>query len=361
VISEALRSLSELAVKDRILMFLSLSVLFFVFLSLVLGLWAIGLRLRNRIHERRWRVLEKSWEGHLLNYLSGEEKVEALQAKIQFRDRPFFLDYLLRYTRRLWGEEAQLIVDLARPFVETAVAQSRQGTPEDRARAVYTLGIFGLPDFAKEVIAALDDPSPLVVMVAARSLLRKERADWAVPVVHHLHRLETWSIPLLATMLAKVGEPLAQTLRELFGDPQRMVRVRVICAEALGKLTDAASAGLAVRILETERARDLVAASLRLLSTVGTEDHLPAALRWMDSDDYAIRAHAATALARLGGPEVIPTLQKAFEDPDHWVALHAAKGLKERGATSILEGWATSGHRRSDLARQVLAEAQPVT
>jgi hypothetical protein len=79
--------------------------------------------------------------------------------------------------------------------------------------------MLGLPRYASTVVAALDDPSPLVAMVAARSLAQEESTEYAHAVLKRLHRFGGWNRRFLASMLASMGPRVADTLREGCGTP----------------------------------------------------------------------------------------------------------------------------------------------
>ena len=94
---------------------------------------------------------------------------------------------------------------------------------------------------------------------------------------------------------------------------------------------------------------ELRAASLRLLASVGTAEHLPTVRKWLGPDEpLPVRLAAIRALGRFGGREDLPPLEKtAREDPSPWVAIAAARALKEGGGAASLEAIAGSEHPRS--------------
>lgn len=74
------------------------------------------------------------------------------------------------------------------------------------------------------------------------------------------------------------------------------------------------------------------------------------------SADFVVRAHALTALARLGSSDDAGVLRDALGDESSWVAIHAATGLKEAGHLTLLRSLAGSDHPRAEPARQVLSD-----
>lgn len=324
-------------------------------LALILAGVTVGLRVRNDRKQRRWARLEALWEGQLLEVMAGARSPDAFLATVANREALFFVGFLLRYARRVRGEDHERLAQLARPFLPQVADQVFRGNPERRARAVHTLAEFYLPKYLRVILAALDDPSPLVAMVAARALARKEHADQAPAILSQLHRFELWSPAWMASMLEAMGAVVAPPLRYFLADPKRSIRVRVLAAETLVRLNDLPSADVAVDVLKAEAHTDLSASCLRILHAVGRSDHLVFIRRLCDSPDPVTRAGAVSVLGRIGQEEDLPRLRQAFEDPFVWTAIHAAEALVEAGQIKALTRMAQSSHPRSLLAREALS------
>ena len=105
-----------------------------------------------------------------------------------------------------------------------------------------------------------------------------------------------------------------------------------------------------------EHDREILAASLRLLGSVGQPEHLPAVRQMITSSDFVVRAAAVSALGNVGGSEDMTLLHTACEDDSRWVAIHAARALRDAGHVDSLQQLAASGRARATLAMQVLSE-----
>ena len=91
---------------------------------------------------------------------------------------------------------------------------------------------------ADTVVAALDDRSPLVAMIAARALAKKETPQYAGAVLARLHRFTSWRPSFLASMLSSMGPEIAPILRSTLGNPAIDTQVRAIATMALRELHD---------------------------------------------------------------------------------------------------------------------------
>ena len=141
-----------------------------------------------------------------------------------------FLSFLLRFARRLTGTERKRVDELATPYLDRLLPQLTARQPERRARAIQTLATLGQRRYHAQIERSLADPSPLVSMVAARSLARRESPDFAVSILAHLHRFGHWRPSFLASMLASVGPAVAPALRKVLADPAFDLKARGLAA-----------------------------------------------------------------------------------------------------------------------------------
>lgn len=341
---------------DPFLLVVVFCTLLLLALALFLAIYTIHLRLANMRKAQRWNRLEQTWEPALKKILAGEVTPFAAWKRVRPKDRLYFVDFLLRYADGLPGEDQQILVETAGSFLTHVAGHMRKVDPERYARSIHTLGLLGLETFSPEIIAALDDPSPLVNMVAARALLRNGRLDYVEAVLRRVERFQGWSSGFLASMLASAGPEAVPLLRQVFSDVAKPAWLRAAVADALLEQNDAATADIAARVLQTERDRELVTAALRLLKRTGRPEQSAILRELCYSPDFVIRAHAVSALASLGNARDIQQLRRFFDDPSSWVAIHAAWALKEKGGEGVLRELVASRHPRAKLALQVLAE-----
>ena len=213
-----------------------------------------------------------------------------------------------------------------------------------------------MPEYAAVLEKALDDPSPLVVMIAAESLVGPGNPGFVEQVLAHLHRFAGWHPVVLARLLADVGPEATPALRPALAETHRPGWVRIVVAQALRTIRDLESADVAVEVLGKETNPDLLVECLRLLAEVGESRHRKPLLPLLRSPEFPVRAQALRALREVGGPEDLPFFREALEDDSPWVALEAARGMEGLGGIEELKALAVSEDPRSTLARQVLAK-----
>jgi len=341
---------------ERLLLFLVIGISVLLAFAIGFAISVILLRLKNQRKAVKWNRLERKWDEAILSVLEGDEEYSTFWNLVTPDEELFCINYIMRYARWLIGIERERAVHLAQPYLHRIVPRSNSRDAQRRARAIQTLGELGLATHSDIVTRALDDQSPLVAMVAARALARKEHPQFLRPVLQHLHRFTTWSPNFLASLLSAVGPEAAPDLREVLRDSSRQPDVRAVVTTALGYIYDYDAADIAAEVLEVERDKELITACLRLMGRVGREDHLPLVRCFIEAQDFAVRAAAASALGSLGREEDLARLRNACDDDSRWVALHAARALRDAGDVESLQALAASGQPRATLALQVLSE-----
>ena len=345
----------EFYLRESSLALLILGNVVFGVAALGLALVAVALRISNDAKAGHWARLEKLWEPLSLEVVVGLTPPDRLWALVGRKDRLRFVNYLLRFAKRVSGSERRIVDELAAPYLDLLLPQLSRRTPERRARAVQTLSTLGSRRYMNVILRSLDDPSPLVAMVAARALARTGTPEYAAGILSRMHRFDQWRPSFLASMLATMGPAVAPALRTALADPGYPLSVRGVAADALRELHDYVSADAAAKVLNESTDRNLIAATLNLMSHVGRVEHLPAIRRHAASPQAIVRARAIAALGHVGAAEDLPFLVGAFHDDSAWVVLRAGEALLEAGATDKLEALARLETPRAEMAQQLLA------
>ncbi|MDH3205596.1 MAG: hypothetical protein OEO79_03250 [Gemmatimonadota bacterium] len=324
--------------------------------TLVLSAYAVVMRSFHRARAKQTSELTDQWRDPVLSAVADPTLVPSVQSLVSDDDGVQFVDLVIEYVRRVRGEERVILRDLVKPFLPQVAERIHARSTERRAWAVQTLGTLGLPEYAAQVVAALDDSSPLVAMVAARALSREETPEYAGEVLARLDRFEGWNRLFLAAMLAAMGPAVSKQLRDALADENGSPWTRAVMADALRLQGDFLAGDIAAAIVGVAEDRDLLASSLRLLSAVGRPEHAAVVRPHCASADAVVKAQALRALGPLGGDQDIPLLVEAMGDPSPWPSLYAARSARDAGGKDVLMRLVASEHPSAALAEQVLAE-----
>lgn len=327
-----------------------------LFGTLVLSVYAIVMRSVHLARTKETSELTERWRDPVLGAVADPTLVPSVQDLVGEDDAIHFLSLVIEYARRVRGKEKGVLRTLAKPFLPRMAERVHARRTEMRAWAVQTLGTLGLPEYEEEVVAALDDASPLVAMVAARALAREETPQYAAAVLERLDRFHGWNRLFLAAMLAAMGPGVSETLRARLADESASAWTRAVMAEALLLQGDFLAGDVAANLVAATEDRNLLASALRLLAAVGRPEHSAVVRPHCTSADPVVRGQALRALGPLGSDADVPLLVDAMRDTDPWPALYAARGARDAGGREVLAGMVASGHPSAALAEQVLAE-----
>jgi hypothetical protein len=348
--------MAELAGRELLLATLVVVVAALFVVTLVFSFYAIGLRVRHQRRDRVRAEFSERWSAGLLTAIGDPSAANDLMSLVAPEERLDFVGFAVQYARRVRADGRMVLRALVRPYMDLVVARSASPSVEVRARAIQTLGTLGLPEHGARVAAALDDPSPLVAMVAARALALEESPAYAQAVLARLPRFQGWNRRFLASMLAAMGPKVSETLRAGLADPGRDTLSRAVLAEALQIQGDLLAGDVAAEILEGSLDRELLASALRLLREVGRPEHRDAVRALCGAPDEVVRAQALRTLGAVGDQEDVPQLLEAMRDESPWAALNAARGARAAGGAAALGEIAASDDVRAVLAKQVLTE-----
>ena len=347
----------RLAAEDRLLAGIAIASAMLLVIAFFFAVLTIMLRLRSLRREIVRTRLERAWEPLVLSVLTGDATPDDVHKAIAPHDALFFVSYVLRFVNRFVGDERRQLREMARPYLPRVAAQLRSSRAEARARAVKTLLQLGDNAYDDEVVAALDDESLTVAMVAARALASAEHTRFAPEILRRIHRFRNWNPLYLASLFSSMGSDVVPALRAIYADPRADTLVRRVAADALHALDDVGSAGTAHEIATRDAEVELVAASIRLLGRVGSPVHADVARTALLSDNPLLRLRGAEALGELGGAEDLLRLRSAIDDRSPWVALAAARALSRSGGADMLTSLRDEESPRGMLAREVLGIA----
>ncbi|MCF7807449.1 MAG: HEAT repeat domain-containing protein [Candidatus Marinimicrobia bacterium] len=346
---------STLSGQELGMQIIALAIVFTFIVSVILASTVVFLRFKNQLKSRRLIRLERSWEKQLIQIvMSGEDDIKP--PVIKRGDRFFYIRYLYRFAERLTGAERVKVKDLATPFLKHLQKGLKSRYPEWRARNLNILGTFGFPEYIERIKLALQDPSPIVSMTAARTLAHRDYPEHCELILGVLEKFDEWSMSFLSSMLSEMGLEAAPALRTALTNPDESLRVRIAAAEALREIGDLGTGDLAIKLLNEEIDPELKAALLRLIGTLGVPRHRLTLISLLDAPEFIIRIHTLKALGHIGEPGDGEKILASFNDESDWVALHAARALLDLGREDLLEVMAHD-HPKSQIVRQVMVGA----
>ena len=323
------------------------------FINLSFAVVVVLLRIRNVRRAARLDVRRRRWYPRIIELISDDSNTQELSELVVPKEQSDVVEISWDVARRLRGSDRSRVQRFAAPLLDVTTPDLKARRPETRARALQIVSSLGGSVYETAIVGFLDDPSPLVSVVAARALCQPIRAEWIREVLDRLIRYEAWSPALTASMLATVGTGAAPDLREYLGDRRRPAFARAAVARSLTLLKDFESADVAAAQL-TSGDSELVTACLHLLAAVGSEAQADAVRPLIDDDRFFVRAAAMTVLGKLGTPEDAQTIVAAIEPDSPWIAIRASHALADLHASNELAALVEAGGLPANAAIETL-------
>jgi len=321
-------------------------------LNVMFALVVILLRIRSNHRARRFGRIESRWEPVIVQVIGDGADVVP---RVPGHEVRHVLEIAGRFARRLRGPDRERVQAFSSPLVGLLLPDLTAHSAETRAATVELLSVLALDEHGHRIVAALDDPSPRVSLVAARALSSPDHPQYTAAVLKRLHRYSNWSPSLMSSMLAQVGPGALAELRRYLRDGERPTQARAVVAGALRLLRDPEAAPIAAKALGSDDP-ELVVACLRLLDVVGSIEHADAVRPLLDHSAFFVRAETATVLSHIGGPADIDAIAGMIHGDSPWIAIRSARAMLALGQREMLEDLSRGKGLAADSAREVLYE-----
>ncbi len=183
---------------------------------------------------------------------------------------------------------------------------------------------------------ALDDDAGEVRLSAALSLAKSDRAPPIRVLVERLSLTKSENSLLLISILQWIASEHPEEVESLLADDLVDPVVKAAGIDALAALGNFHAAPLINGLaLAADEENEILARYLRALGTLRHPAGKPAALHYLGSATWWIRAAAAEAAGKIGVTEAIGKLDHLLGDPDWWVRFRAGEALAQLGTPGI--------------------------
>ena len=330
---------------------LALGILLLFLLNGVGALSVLVLRFRNTRKSARLAAIEARWEPEIIAAIGSGGGSAPMDVPPEHARH--FLTIIGRFATRLRGPDRDAATALALPYVDILIEETTSRSSARRSVALSLLGIVAYEEHEGTFLAALDDPSEHVSLVAAAALCRSGDPRNLAEVLERLPRYLARSRALLASVLALGGTHAAPTLRSYVADETRPSSARAVAVRALRILRDPLAAQAASGLLESEDP-ELLAASLRLINMMGTDQLAPYVRPLLTHPAPFVRAEAAAVIGAIGDHRDIEAVAALLHDDAPWAAIRSAHALVMLGASDRLYVVATEEGLPGESAREAL-------
>lgn len=274
-----------------------------------------------------------------------------------------FLDALIDMRAIVSGQEAKSLGTIVNTF-DIARQQSRNLShrirTDRRLRAAVALAELADENAAQILMDHLSDREQEVRIQCARGLARMRWTPAINAILGQFDGETPWVRSRFADTLVTFGDSATWPLLSYINVNHRLESTGVPTAvRALAAIADPESVRPLLRILDDANDPEVSIAIVETLGQIGTPMAFEPVEKAIRSEDWRLRAKAATALASIGDQTVVPSLAVCLEDENWWVRRNSASALARfpGGIDILYDTLLTDDDYARDAASEALADA----
>lgn len=317
----------------------------------------------NRLRTERRQARRRAYVGVLSRHLATRDEM-SLGPRVA-QDQAF-LDALIDMRLVVSGREAEVLGSLVDQY-DIARRQARilrRGIrPAKRLRAAVALAELANDSAAEVLMGHLSDREPEVRIQCARGLARMKWRPAINVVLARFDKETPWVRSRFADSLVAFGSAVTwPAIAHIAANHKSHSPGTSTVVRMLGNVKDPESAGPLLEILDEATDPEIQIAIVETLGRIGAPIAYDPVEKAARSEDWRVRAKAATALATLGDESVVPTLVLGLEDPSWWVRRNAAAALTRfpSGIEALYGAIRSPDPFARDAATEALADAGEV-
>lgn len=314
-------------------------------------------RLREQDRQRRRRVYVSILAQHLMT--DGHR----IQMGRRVADDQAFLDALIDIRTVITGDEAEMLGTIVDRFDIARTKGNRLASRwrgHRRLRDAVALAELADTSAAEVLISHLSDREQEVRIQCARGL---GRMRWGPGIKAILARLDIetpWVRSRFSDSLVSYGDMATFPLLAYIATNHRVNTSGVPTAiRTLGAIGDPLAVRPIIDLLDEALDPEIQIALVEVLGQIGGPMDLRPLEKAARSEDWRVRAKAATALGAVGNDSILVTLAEGLEDQNWWVRNNSAHALSQlRGGVDVLYDTLLADDRFArDAASEALSDA----
>jgi len=317
-----------------------------------------GIHRQRSLHQRQRRAGYMTLLAHHLTYPESTEPIGRKTAA-----DPAFLDAIIDLRNAVAGTEIDTLAGIIGRYgmIGAQARRLRSRFPLGRRlRAAVALAELGDESSADVLMEFLDDTEPEIRIQCARGLGRMKWTPAIDAIVDRFNVETPWVRSRFTHTLAGFGARATWPLIAYIRVNHRFESAGPAAAiRSLGVIGDTQAGPSLIQILEEATDPEIEIAAIEVLGVVGGPLALQTLIETFESDDWRMRAKAATAIGEIGDPVAVSVLATGLEDNDWWVRRNSAAALARLpgGKWALYDALTSKDPFAQDAAAEALADS----
>jgi len=308
-----------------ILVILILMISLFFFITLILFIVTIYLRLSNSFKAARMRYRSKKWDPIILSVMDGSRSPGRAYDELKWKNSTEYLLRLELYIDMVKGEEKERLVELGRLSSEKLHDLLVSKNRKKRLYGVHLLGLFHPKDQYKYLHFDGNDFELTLTMIREMRTVNDFRLKERL--INLLFVFKYISPVYISNILVDMGEDIVPILRMLILERKDHPYEQVIAIETIRRMHYSDCIDLDGNVLRENKDPVVLTSFMRYMEEMGDERHVQLVRPYFEHPSSQVRIAAVNAYLAMSGELTAEDIGRFFNDPVVQVAVSAAKKL----------------------------------
>ena len=351
VIDRIIQSLS-FSNGEGLLSILILFIVFFFCITFALFLYAVLVRIKNRIIAYQDVHLHKNWDSVILEVMHNDIHPFDGYKKLKKKDSIRYLFYLEKYIDTLKGKEKERLLTLGRMSLKNVYKYLRSRDNGKNIYGIHLIGLFHPEEQYKFLMLNTVDMN--MTLTAIREMHAVNDISIKEQLIKILFKLPNISYIYISNLLVDMGANIVPFLRQVIENNFHAPNEQMIAIETIRRMHNMACLDLSEKVLTQAQDPGVLACWLRYLEDQKDMYQLDLVHPFTEHPNPQVRTAAIRVYLVLSDKLSADDIIRIFNDTDIMVPINAAEIIDRSGSFPYLSTGSIEDLKWKDIYKEVL-------
>lgn len=335
--------------------FLSIMILlisFFFITTFFLFLYAVLMRIKNKVLSLHDQRLRKNWDKVVLQVMHNEVHPFDAYKKLKRKNSIRYLFYLEEFVDLLKGKEKERLLTLGRLSLKNVYRYLRSKNHGKIIYGIHLIGIFHPEEQYKFLKLKSNDMN--MILTAIREIHAVENIGIKEELIKLLFSLPNISYIYISNLLVEMGHDIVPSLRQVIADRFEAPSEQMIAIETIRRMHYMEALDLSEKVLTQAKDPGVLACWLRYLEGQKDDRQIDRIRPFLDHPLPQVRTAAVRAYLALSQHLSPDDIVRFFNDPNIMIPINASEKLEGSGAFPYLSTGSIEKLKWKDIYKEIL-------
>ena len=337
---------------DVLLSILVLMILFFFIITFFLFLFAVIMRIMNKLVTIQDKYLRKNWD--MINLLVMHDDIHPFDAykKLKKRNSLRYLFYLEEFVDLLKGKEKNRLLTLGRMCLKNVY---RYLNSKSNAKIIYGIHLIGIfhPEEQYKFLT-MNNSDMNMVLTAIREINAVNDIEVKEELIRMLFKYPDISYIYISNLLVEMGTDIIPFLRQVIKERYTAPSEQMIAIETVRRMHYMNCLDLSDELLRKTEHPGVLACWLRYMEAQKDENQLSLIKNFIEHPHSQVRTAAVRAYLAMSSKLDAEDVVRIFNDNNIMVPINAAEIIEKTGNFPYLSTGSIENLRWKDIYKEIL-------